>query len=63
MRIGLFDSGVGGFTVLKKVVELFPNISEFSEMQFRKRRKIKEKSGMNAANKGATALHSQDPPC
>ena len=27
MRIGLFDSGVGGFTVLKKVVELFPNTS------------------------------------
>ena len=25
MRIGLFDSGVGGFTVLKKVYELFPN--------------------------------------
>ena len=27
MRVGLFDSGVGGFTVLKKVVELFPNTS------------------------------------
>ena len=27
MRIGLFDSGVGGFTVFKKVVELFPNTS------------------------------------
>ena len=27
MRIGLFDSGVGGFTVLKKVFELCPNIS------------------------------------
>ena len=27
MRIGLFDSGVGGFTVLKKVVELCPHIS------------------------------------
>ena len=27
MRIGLFDSGVGGFTVLKKVVELCPNTS------------------------------------
>ena len=27
MRLGLFDSGVGGFTVLKKVVELVPNIS------------------------------------
>ena len=27
MRIGLFDSGVGGFTVLKKVVELCPNAS------------------------------------
>tara|TARA_Y100001968_G_C19356554_1_gene717492 strand:+ start:81 stop:878 length:798 start_codon:yes stop_codon:yes gene_type:complete len=27
MRIGLFDSGVGGLSVLKKVVELFPNIS------------------------------------
>jgi len=27
MRIGLFDSGLGGFTVLKKVVELCPNIS------------------------------------
>ena len=27
MRIGLFDSGVGGFTVFKKVVEFFPNIS------------------------------------
>ncbi len=27
MRIGLFDSGVGGLTVFKKVVELFPNIS------------------------------------
>jgi len=27
MRIGLFDSGVGGFTVLKKVVKLFPNTS------------------------------------
>ena len=27
MRIGLFDSGVGGFTVLKKVVELLPNSS------------------------------------
>ena len=27
MRIGLFDSGIGGFTVLKKVVELCPNTS------------------------------------
>ena len=27
MRIGLFDSGLGGFTVLKKVVELCPNTS------------------------------------
>ena len=27
MRIGLFDSGVGGLTVLKKVVELLPNSS------------------------------------
>ncbi len=27
MRIGLFDSGVGGFTVFKKVVELCPNTS------------------------------------
>ena len=27
MRIGLFDSGVGGFTVLKKVLELCPNTS------------------------------------
>ena len=27
MRLGLFDSGVGGFTVLKKVVELCPNTS------------------------------------
>ena len=27
MRLGLFDSGIGGFTVLKKVVELFPNTS------------------------------------
>ena len=27
MRIGLFDSGVGGFTVLKKVVELCPHTS------------------------------------
>ena len=27
MRIGLFDSGVGGFTVFKKVVELLPNNS------------------------------------
>tara|TARA_Y100001968_G_scaffold174872_1_gene160294 strand:- start:13 stop:810 length:798 start_codon:yes stop_codon:yes gene_type:complete len=27
MRLGLFDSGVGGLTVLKKVAELFPNIS------------------------------------
>jgi len=27
MRIGLFDSGVGGFTVLRKVVELCPNNS------------------------------------
>ena len=27
MRIGLFDSGVGGFTVFKKVIELFPNTS------------------------------------
>ena len=27
MRIGLFDSGIGGFSVLKKVVELFPNTS------------------------------------
>ena len=27
MRIGLFDSGVGGFTVLKKVIELCPGNS------------------------------------
>ena len=27
MRFGLFDSGIGGFTVLKKVVELYPNSS------------------------------------
>ncbi len=27
MRIGLFDSGVGGLTVFKKVVELCPNTS------------------------------------
>ncbi len=27
MRLGLFDSGVGGFTVLKRVVELCPNNS------------------------------------
>jgi len=27
MRLGLFDSGVGGFTVLKKVIELCPNSS------------------------------------
>ncbi len=27
MRFGLFDSGVGGFTVLKKVIELCPNNS------------------------------------
>ena len=27
MRLGLFDSGVGGFTVLKKVIELCPNTS------------------------------------
>ena len=27
MRIGLFDSGIGGFTVLKKVIELCPNNS------------------------------------
>ena len=27
MRFGLFDSGIGGFTVFKKVVELFPNSS------------------------------------
>ena len=27
MRIGLFDSGLGGFTVLKKVIELCPNTS------------------------------------
>ena len=27
MRLGLFDSGVGGFTVLKKVNELCPNNS------------------------------------
>ncbi len=27
MRLGLFDSGVGGFTVLKKVIELYPNNS------------------------------------
>ncbi len=27
MRIGLFDSGVGGFTVLKKVIEVCPNTS------------------------------------
>ena len=25
MRIGLFDSGIGGFTVVKKVIELCPN--------------------------------------
>ncbi len=27
MRIGLFDSGIGGFTVLKKVIKLCPNNS------------------------------------
>jgi len=27
MNLGLFDSGVGGFTVLKKVIELCPNTS------------------------------------
>ena len=27
MRIGLFDSGVGGFTVLKEIFELCPNTS------------------------------------
>ena len=27
MRIGLFDSGIGGFTVLKKVIDLYPNNS------------------------------------
>ena len=27
MRFGLFDSGIGGFTVLKKVIELCPNSS------------------------------------
>ena len=27
MRFGLFDSGIGGFTVLKKVIELCPNNS------------------------------------
>ncbi len=27
MRFGLFDSGIGGFTVLKKVIELCPNAS------------------------------------
>ncbi len=27
MRLGLFDSGIGGFTVLKKVLELCPNNS------------------------------------
>ncbi len=27
MRFGMFDSGVGGFTVLKKVIELCPNNS------------------------------------
>ena len=27
MRIGLFDSGLGGLTVLKRVIELCPNIS------------------------------------
>ncbi len=27
MRIGLFDSGIGGFTVLKKAIELCPNNS------------------------------------
>ncbi len=27
MRLGLFDSGVGGFTVLKKVIEFYPNNS------------------------------------
>ena len=26
-RLGLFDSGIGGFTILRKVVELCPNIS------------------------------------
>ena len=27
MRLGLFNSGVGGFTVLKKVIELELNLS------------------------------------
>ena len=27
MRFGLFDSGIGGFSVLKKVIELCPNSS------------------------------------
>ena len=27
MRLGLFDSGIGGFTVLKKVIALCPNNS------------------------------------
>ncbi len=27
MRLGLFDSGVGGFTVLKKIIQLYPNNS------------------------------------
>ena len=27
MRLGLFDSGVGGFTILKKVIEICPNSS------------------------------------
>ncbi|MBW3041644.1 glutamate racemase [Prochlorococcus marinus] len=27
MRLGLFDSGVGGLTILKKVVDLCPNVS------------------------------------
>ena len=27
MRLGLFDSGVGGFTVLKKVIDVCPNTS------------------------------------
>ncbi len=27
MRLGIFDSGIGGFTVLKKVIELCPNNS------------------------------------
>ena len=27
MRLGLFDSGIGGLTVLKKVLEFFPNTS------------------------------------